>query len=234
MRTLHLNAYVCAAIIFFSSVAIASENTTQTGIPLDAPWKIEVYKFAKKNVVHSIWGIAHSERNFQISKQIGDKEGVKFNKDVLFAAAFLHDIGAIEPFRIKGIEHATRSIQVAEPLLQSYGLNQIFIEQVKEAILGHMYDAELKAKSIEAQLFHDADTLDFLGNIGVVRIVGLTDHHAWAPNLYGAIDTLQGWTHVLPGTLFTLHGKEMAELRIKEMNAFLSTLNPYTFSGKAL
>ncbi len=59
-------------------------------------------------------------------------------------------------------------------------------------------DTKWKPKSPEAIVFHDADTLDFLGTIGLVRIVGLTDHHGWTPNLPGAIDTLKGWTHELP------------------------------------
>lgn len=97
------------------------------------------------------------------------------DEDVLFVAAFLHDIGAIEPFRVKGIEHATRSVQVVEPLVKSYGLTEAKITKIRETILAHMYDAELKPQSAEAIVFHDADTLDFLGDIQIIRIIGLTD-----------------------------------------------------------
>jgi len=210
------------------------ESHTRTGILLDAKWKQQVYAFAEKNVHHSIWGLAHSERNYQVAMKLALLEKLSVDSDVLFVAAFLHDIGAIEPFRAKGVEHATRSVQVVEPLLKSYGLSEEKIAKIREAILGHMYDADLAPKGNEAIVFHDADTLDFLGSIGLVRIVGLTDRHDWAPNLPGAIITLRTWSKVLPQKLITASAKRMAKERIVEMTRIMDSLAPYTFSETVL
>jgi len=217
----------------FSINALAF-NMTKTGIPLDTQWKQTLYAYAEQNVRHSIWGIAHSERNYQVAVELAERERLSVDRDVLFAAAFLHDIGAIEPFRVKGVEHATRSVQVAEPLLKSYGLPDTKIAKIREAILAHMYDADLSPKIAEAIVFHDADTLDFLGTIGLVRIVGLTDRHDWAPDLAGGIQTLEGWTLELPGKLVTKSARILAERRIKELKKIIASLRPYTFSGAAL
>jgi len=208
----------------FAAVA----ETTQGGIPLEVKWKHDLYDYAKANVKHSIWGLAHSERNYSLAIKLAEREKLAVDKDVLFAAAFLHDIGAIEPFRVQGLDHAKRSVQLMEPLLKSYGLDDKMIAKVRETILAHMYDAELTPHGNEAVVFHDADALDFLGDVGVVRIVGLTDHHAWAPNLVGALETLQGWERELPTKLFTHSAKEVSKQRIEEMNKFFKILKNYS------
>ncbi|HTL13189.1 MAG TPA: HD domain-containing protein [Bdellovibrionota bacterium] len=217
-----------------ATAAHADPAATKTGIPLDQPWKQQLYAYAQQNVVHSIWGIAHSERNYQVAMELARQEGLAVDSDVLFAAAFLHDIGAIEPFRIPGVEHATRSVQIMEPLLRSYGKPEAMIAKVREAILAHMYDADVAPQIPEARVFHDADTLDFLGSIGLVRIVGLTDRHGWAPNLPGGIATLTEWMDELPHDLVTAAAKRMAGARIAELRKIIESLDPYTFSGAAL
>jgi uncharacterized protein len=216
------------------SIPLHAGEITATGIPLDAPWKKQVYEYARKNVVHSIWGIAHSERDYQVAVKLGEREKVSFSGDVLFAAAFLHDLGAIEPFRVKGMDHAVRSAELALPLLLAYGLPLEMIARVQHVILGHMYDPVEKPLSIEAVLFHDADTLDFLGTIGVIRIVGLTDRHGWAPDLPGALSTLKDWTDELPGKFITESAKREAKWRSVETNFFLESLDKYTFNGSAI
>ncbi len=97
-----------------------------------------------------------------------------------------------------------------------------------------MYDAEQISKAPETLLFHDADTLDFLGSIGLVRIAGLTDRHGWASTLPGGIETLSGWMTELPEKLFTRSAKIAAAKRIGELKVIFKSLKHYTFSGAAL
>ena len=227
-------ATIFFAVVYHASSGAWASDMTKTGISLDSEWKRALYAYAEMNVRHSIWGTAHSERNYQVAIQLASNERLQVDKDVLFAAAFLHDIGAIEAFRLKGVEHAARSVQVAEPLLRSYGLPDAKITKIREAILAHMYDADWAPKSPEAVVFHDADALDFLGSIGLVRIVGLTDRHGWAPNLVGAIQTLGGWTKELPKKLVTRSAKKLAEKRITELNKIIDSIKLETFSGAVL
>lgn len=219
--------------ILTTSIAIASDPTTQTGIPLDVEWKKKLYEFASQHVKHSAWGIAHSERNYHASITLAEQEGIQIDKDVIFAAALLHDIGAIEPFKQKDIEHSIRSVEIAEPLLDSYGFPTQKWPKVKAAILGHMYYAT-KPTEKDAILFHDADALDFFGTIGIIRLVSLTEKHMWAPSLAGAFVTLHKFQKEVPGALVTNTAKAMAAQSILKMEEFISSLDKETFEGKAL
>lgn len=224
-----------ASIIFLlvSNVFAASINTTQTGIPLNTEWKQKVYSYAQSNVKHSAWGVAHSERDYQVSIELAAQEGIKVDTDIIFAAAFLHDIGAIDPFRKKNVEHSTRSVEIIEPLLQSYGFPMHKWPKVKATILSHMYYAD-RPTNEEAIMLHDADALDFLGAIGIVRLVAITERHAWAQNLPGAFTTLHQFKTDLPNKLISNTSKRIAKQRILEMDQFFSSLNQETFAGIAL
>src|SRR5687768_13359099 len=81
----------------------AEAVTTQTGIALDAPWKRQIYAFARQELLHPAWGWGHSERDFLLAKDIATKEGLAIDTDVLFAASFTHDIGAIGEFQKDGV-----------------------------------------------------------------------------------------------------------------------------------
>lgn len=226
-------SFVCFASISASNVYSSAVNTTQTGILLDTKWKQKVYEYAQINVIHSAWGIAHSERDYQVSIALAEQEGIKIDTDILFAAAFLHDIGAIDPFRKKDVEHSIRSIEIIEPLLQTYGFPMQKWPKVKAAILGHMYYADLPTDQ-EAIILHDADALDFLGAIGIVRLTSITERHAWSQTLPGAFSTLQRFKIDVPNKLITNAAKNIAIQRILEMDQFISLLKHETFDQNAL
>lgn len=96
-------------------------DQTSTGIALDTEWKKKVFAYAQKNVVHPSWGIMHSERDYQITKKLAADSKITLDLDVLFAAAFLHDLGGIGQFQAEGVDHAVRSVQLVEPLLREWG-----------------------------------------------------------------------------------------------------------------
>lgn len=223
----------CIMPLLASNVFSAPANTTQTGIALDTEWKQRVYDYAKSNVKHSAWGIAHSERDYQVSIALAKQEDIKIDADVIFAAAFLHDLGAIDPFKKPNVEHSIRSVEIAEPLLQSYGFPMQKWPKVKATILGHMYYADQPVTE-EAIMFHDADTLDFLGAISIMRLVSVTERHAWAPDLSGAYKTLHQFKIDLPKKLITNSSKKIAAKRILEMDQFFSSLNQETFDWNVL
>ena len=54
----------CAGTIIQADVC----SRTATGITVDSEWKRALYQFAKTNSVHPSWGIAHSERDYQLAK----------------------------------------------------------------------------------------------------------------------------------------------------------------------
>lgn len=206
-------------------------DATASGIALDAPWKRRVYAWVGANARHSAWGVAHAERNYAMALELARKESLAVDADVLFAAAFLHDVGAIEPHRKAGVDHAVRSVELLEVTLVPTGFPAAKLDAVKATILGHMYTAD-PAASAEARVFHDADTLDFLGAIGAARILSLTTRHPWAETVAGAVATLRGFSTELPPALTTEAAKAVAPGRVAELDAFLDALEVEAFAGK--
>ena len=225
--------FFLVSILILNITVTFANTTTSTGIPLDSLWKQKIYQFAKNNVKHAAWGIAHSERNYHLSMILAEHENLKVDQDVIFAAAFFHDIGAIEPFRKNDVEHSQLAVAIAEPILKSYGFPMQKWPKVKTAILGHMYYAK-RPKDKEAIVLHDADALDFFGTIGIVRLVSITERHRWSPSLAGAFTTLEKFKTEVTNALITHTAKKMALQRIAEMNQFLGSLNRETFNGQAL
>lgn len=232
MKVIRAAAGVVAILFALPAIAVTIE-TTHTGIPLDTQWKKSIYQYAETNVKHSAWGLAHSERDYQISIDLAERENIIVDRDVIFAAAFLHDLGAIDPFKDKNIEHSIRSVELVEPILAESGFPMQKWPQVKAAILGHMYYAERPTEN-EAIVFHDADTLDFLGVIGITRLVSITERHRWAESLAGAFATLQQFKNEFPSKLVTESARQIAAQRIQEIEQFEIKLQQETFSGNAL
>lgn len=206
----------------------AEATRTLAGIPLDAPWKAKLYGFARDQLKHPAWGWTHSERDYLLATDIAAREGLAVDTDILFAAAFTHDIGAIGEFQKEGVDHAVRSVEIAEPLLKEAGFPPEKLAAVREAILGHMHD-KAPGKGPEAILLHDADTLDFLGTVGIARRLAVT---GTATDYSAGVGRIREFADKLPGRLATQTAKAMAGPRVAEMRQFLATLEAETFDGR--
>ena len=97
-----------------AQVAPTAPAATPAGIPMDSAWRRAVYAQAHEHFQHPSWGWRHSERDYLFGMAVAEAEGLTVDPDVMFAAAFLHDWGGIEPFAVAGVDHAVRSVQLAE------------------------------------------------------------------------------------------------------------------------
>jgi uncharacterized protein len=211
-------------------VAAAKGPATPTGLPLDTGWKQQEYDYAVKNVKHPAWGLAHAERDLQIALELAAQEKLPVDRDVLFAAAYLHDLGGLEGFEKEGVDHGVRSAELAEPLLKGWGFPMAKFPLVKEVIVGHVYYGPAPTGA-EARVFHDADLLDFLGPMGIVRLMAAT---APSATMAGNLKTAKQFAVDLPKKLTTASARKQAEVRVAEMESFFKALDPYTYGGKAL
>ena len=223
-------------ILFLSSLFVSgicyAENT-KAGIALNKPWKATIYQFSKDNLQHSAWGVSHYERNYLLSKKIAKLENIKIDDDVLFATAFLHDIGVFEPYIIEGAEHSKIAVDNVVNILRPSGFPMEKINDVKASIMSHMFYAEVSKNEV-SRIFHDADTLDFLGNIGIARIISATTRHKWATDLPAAIKTIEKFNSELPSKLIFNSSKEIASKRAKEAALFVGSLKVESNTGLAL
>jgi HD superfamily phosphodiesterase len=176
---------------------------------------------------HPAWGVSHSRRVYELSLQLATEQGAPVDQDALFAAAYLHDVGAFEPYKRPGVDHAERSVQVIEEILNPIGFPLDRISLVKDIVRGHMFYAN-PAPQIEAVIFHDADVLDFMGAIGVARLLSIVGLDDWTPDLKSAIELIQRFSQELPEKLYTPQARQMGKARRAEMETFLTSLSNET------
>ena len=206
--------------------AAAAPTATPGGIPLDTEWRRAVFAQAEQHFRHPSWGWRHSERNYLLGMTLARAEGLAVDADVMFAAAFLHDWGGIEPFAAPGVDHAVRSVQLAEPFLTEAGFPMEKFSAVRAAILGHMYDKEPEGP--ESIVIHDADALDFLGALGAARLLAATGSR---PDYDQALGRIERFAVDIPPRLKTAAARERAPQRVATMTEFLADVRGETPEG---
>ncbi len=128
-----------------------------------------VYELSKifmgKDPVH---GWPHVERVLGLVLRLSEKYRDRIDLEALVVATLLHDIGRSfeEDY---GEHHAVISAHLAKHLLRAIGYSEDFIGRVEEIILSHSFSLNKRPESLEAMILSDADKLDAIGAIGIVR-----------------------------------------------------------------
>jgi uncharacterized protein len=180
-----------------------------------------------KEMNHPAWGITHFKRVYDLTNFLGKSQENQIDDDIIFAAAYLHDIGAFSPYRQEGKDHSEVSAHYAEKILKEIEFPLEKISRVSDMIRGHMYYSKPK-DSLEGRVFHDADTLDFMGSIGIARILSIVGIDDWTPDLKSAVKLIQKFSNELPQRLYTEKAKEIGIARKREMDLFLLNLASQT------
>ncbi len=189
-------------------------------------WKSKLLE-SVKTFTHPAWGIIHFQRVYELAIKLAEKQNLDVDSDSLFAAAYLHDIGAFAPYRQKGKDHSDVALENCSEILLSIGFPKDKIDIVKDIIKCHMF--YVKPSDIkESIIFHDADTLDFMGTIGISRILAIVGIEDWTPDLKSAIFLIQKFHDELPLQLYTKAAKEIGNERMFEMRDFLAKLSQQT------
>ena len=189
-------------------------------------WRDYILVFAEK-FEHPAWGFNHSNRVYKMAMDIAEVEGLVVDEDVFFAAAYIHDMGAFEPYKKADVDHAVRSAELTEETLNNLKFPQEKIKQVKDVIGHHMFYSEVGASS-EAVIFRDADILDFMGVIGITRILSIIGKDDWTPNLEVAVELIQKFADELLEKLVTDEAYRIGLIRKSEMDDFMSRLSYQT------
>jgi len=189
-----------------------------------ADWRTRLEAYAVTKLDHPAWGVSHARRNYKLTLELARAEGARVDADALLAASWLHDMGAIEGFSRPGVEHMARALELLDERLLDAGFPMEKAPLVRAIVGRHMYSSDASGQPPEAVLFRDADTLDFLGAIGVVRIFALTGRHRWATDADVAEATLRRHAAELPARLSSASARRIGAERVREMAAFLDAL----------
>jgi uncharacterized protein len=166
------------------------------------------------------WGINHTRRLLQLMATIG--EGQDYDEEAAWIAAHLHDWGGYAPWAQKEVDHALRSRQVAESFLSERECPEELKSLVLECIALH--HSEGTDRSQEAILLRDADVLDFLGVVGVMR-----DFSKNPREMRKAYQVTKMRREKLPGLLCLEKAKEIAKERVKQMDELLAQFEAESF-----
>jgi hypothetical protein len=77
----------------------------------------------------------------------------------------------------------------------------------------------------EAVYLHDADALDWLGAIGVARIIALVDPNGGDPDGPKAVKMLEDNLHKVPSRVVSPAGRALVASRKAELQRFLKELS---------
>ncbi len=158
-------------------------GTNSTENPWFAKLRAQVREEYQKNPEQSLAHREdHVERVFLRAMKMADTLesvwGVPLDREVLGAAALLHDIQ--QPVHEKH-RHATLSAERAEKLLGSINFPREKIPMVRTLILEHSSEDGSLPTSPEAKILFDADKLDGLGALGIARVFVFCGHYGVTP-----------------------------------------------------
>ena len=183
-------------------------------------------------------GWEHISRVYRLALTIAEQEGA--NSFIVALAALMHDLGRSVP-NASAKHHADISVILAQELLTTYQVPTDIQEAVCHAILAHSFSRGIEARTIEAQVVRDADRLDGLGAIGILRwaITGtlrrtpqtrnyhptdpFDEQHEPDDHLY-MLDHFYSKLLKLSDTMATATGRSLAAQRTAFMQSYLDEL----------
>ena len=187
-----------------------------------ADWHETVREFAQQHFRNPAWGYSHSVRDYKLARRLAETDGMPLDDDVLFAAAYLHDMAAFAPYEKPGVDHADEAARIVDTVLAGTGFPMAKIEAVRGAIRTHMFDRDPVGP--EAIYLHDADALDWLGAIGAARIFGLVDPNGGDPNGPAAVKMIEDNLAQVPPRVLSKAGRARVAGRVDELRQFLQRL----------
>lgn len=168
----------------------------------------------------------HQPRLYALAVRIG--EGMEYDDDILFAAAWMHDLGVFlghrpeDPAQLAQWDHVPYTIRRSRELLAEWGFPPEKLDGVAEAIRNHQ--AKDNPTTIEGILLRDADILEQLGAIGLLRAVVKVGRDTRYPTYSEILPVLNHAIDHLPAQTRLGVSKRMAESRAQVLRSFLIAL----------
>jgi uncharacterized protein len=187
-----------------------------------ADWHVVVREFAAAYFKNPAWGYSHNQRDYALAKELAATDHVTLDDDVLYAAAYLHDIAAFPPWEDTKLDHSDVGARVVDSILKGTGFPMAKIDAVRGAIRTHMYYRDPVGP--EALYLHDADALDWLGAIGIARVLALVDPHGGNPDGPKAVAMLTDNLNKVPPRVLSPAGRAQMPERRAELEKFLTNL----------
>lgn len=168
--------------------------------------------------------LSHQPRLYALACDIA--AGLAYDDDVLFAACYLHDLGVFighrpaDPELLASWDNVAYAADRAPELLRRFGFPEAKIDAVCAAIRQHLPAS--KPQSVEATILRDADILEQLGAIGILRNVSKVGRDTRYRTFEEAIALLRRNLESLPARLRLERSRTLVGSRIMALAAFLA------------
>lgn len=166
---------------------------------------------------------SHQPRLYRLAKELAEDRAC--DDDVLFAAAWLHDLGVFighrpeDPAALAAWDHVPYTMARTAELLRQFGFPAEKIPAVIEVIRTHQPAG--RPTCLEGLLLRDADILEQLGAAGLLRTVSKVGRDTRFVRLGDALRVLKRNATELPAQLRLASAQRFAETRLQSLTAFL-------------
>jgi uncharacterized protein len=175
---------------------------------------------------------SHQARLYALAVELA--EGKPFDDEVVFAAAWMHDLGVFvghrpeDPPSLAAWDHLAYVLQQAPSVLADVGFPAEKISAVLEAIRTHMPASD--PGTFEGVLVRDADILEQLGAVGILRTVSKVGRDTRFTRFSDALAVLRRNLEELPGKLRLESARKRAQARRETLRHFLDAASAETGS----
>lgn len=190
----------------------------------EAPYRAAIREYIRTEA-KPVEKYSHQPRLYALTQQIG--QDLTYDDDVVFAAAWLHDLGVFvghrpdDPASLARWDSVAYAIDKAPQILARFGFPSDKIPAVLEAIRTHQPSTD--PRSIEATIVRDADILEQLGAVGIFRAVCKVGRDTRYSTFSEVMPVLRHAVEVLPLQLRLEKAREMAAPRVALLKDFVES-----------
>lgn len=169
----------------------------------------------------------HQPRLDALTEAIG--AGLDYDREVVRAAAWLHDLGVFvgnrpeDPQELSRWDHVAYACGRAPEILRGMGFPEGKIGAVLDAIREHQPKDE--PTTMEAIILRDADILEQLGAVGILRTVSKVGRDTRFSTFTDVVRVLRRNLEELPGKIRLESTRRLAEPRIRVLKDFLAAVD---------
>jgi uncharacterized protein len=180
-----------------------------------AEWRDRVKEYIRAEA-QPVDKYGHQPRLYALATAIG--QGLEYDDDIVFAAAWMHDLGVFlrhrpqDPEELARWDHVPYTIARSRELLPAWGFPVEKLEGVAEVIRTHQPKDE--PVLVEAVLLRDADILEQLGAVGALRALAKVGRDTRFATFTSVLAVLREAADQLPGMLRLPDAKKMAGRRV--------------------
>ncbi len=192
----------------------------------ESGWRNSVIEYIRANACPAD-KFGHQPRLYALARRIG--QGLDYDDDVLFAAAWMHDLGVFighrpeDPEQLKRWDHVPYTIASTRELLVGWGFSEEKLDDVAEAIRTHQ--PQDNPETAEAILLRDADILEQLGAVGTLRAFVKVGRDTRYATFSSVVPVLRRALAELPDKLRMEGSRRLAAPRVVALSAFLAALD---------